>query len=456
MSVCPLELFKSNRYSANCAERDNACTPEKVLQSKALFRQSSCCDHSQLGHLFRNNCCCTAYYYVATDDTVRIRKATLITLIFFYCVAVLVLCRNFYDSYRVSVKRAKSTADFLKSRKFLFFLVSVFSMIIGICSAVYHAMTFDCFGGRDPASESTDSDVCPGGTSARSICLFYIFFTTDAIANVSFIVSKIMILQNCLRTAQLGHISSAANEGPSVRILFAAVFVLCASCISWLVVAFVNQSSGDDFVSVLKQNELRNGIFKISFVQVEYRHQLRSAIYSSGACSFVIATLTAFLYIRHTGFHLKLYLQPLQACSPATDDKRHTEHNAQTMKHAMSGNMGKVISGNFRRLQVAAALIACSFLIKTQLYVLLAVGVAVSTAGVGCPAIDYNVFRNFTLQNFCDENYSQSSHITARSFLGSPLVFPLISLFADPFMMMCVTLLYSIIEPQCCQYQRRA
>jgi hypothetical protein len=416
-------------HSANCSERYNTCAPGKVLQNKALFQQSSCCDHSQPDHLFRNNCCCTAYYYVATDNTFNIRKATLITLVFFYCVAVLVLCHNFYHS--VKAQKAKSTADFFKSRKFLLFLVTMIAMIIGICSAVYHAMTFNCFGGKE-------SDNCPGGTSARAILLYYRFFSTDAIANFSFIVSKIMILQNCLRTARLGHISSAANEGPSVRILFVAIFLLCASCISWLLITFVHQSSGDAYVTELQSNK------DPTLDEFRIRLQLRYAIFSSGACSFVIATLSAFLYIRHTEFHLKLYLQPPEACSPTTDDKRHTQRDAHTIKHAVAGNMNKVISGNFRRLQVATALIACSFLIKTVLYVMLAVGIgsgiqeSAPAVTAGCAAIDFSAFQHFNVLNFCDENYSQRSFITARTIFGSPLVFPLISMFADPLMMMCV------------------
>jgi hypothetical protein len=415
-------------HSANCSERFNSCAPEKVLQNKAVFQQSSCCDHSHPDHLFRNNCCCTSYYYVATDNTYNIRKATLVTLVFFYCVAVLALCYNFYHSVRA--QKAKSTADFLKSRKFLLFLVTMIAMIIGICSAVYHAMTFDCFGGKEP-------EHCPGGTSARGIFLYYRFFSTDTIANFSFIVSKIMILQNCLRTARLGHIPSAAIEGPSVRILFAAIFLLCASCISWLVITFVHQSSGDAYVTELQSNKAP------TLDEFRHRLQLRYAIFSSGACSFVIATLSAFLYIRHTEFHLKLYLQPLEACSPTTDDKskRHTQLNAHTIKHAVAGNMNKVISGNFRRLKVATALIACSFLIKTVLYVMLAVGIGSGiqeSAPAGCAGIDYSAFQHFNVLNFCDENYSQRGFITARTIFGSPLVFPLISMFADPLMMMCV------------------
>jgi hypothetical protein len=290
-------------------------------------------------------------------------------------------------------------------------------------------MSFNCFGGKE-------SEYCPGGTSARAILLYYRFFSTDAIANFSFIVSKTMILQNCLRTARIGHIFSAANEGPSVRILFAAIFLLCASCISWLVITFVHQSSGDAYVTELQSNKAS------TLEEFRLRLQLRYAIFSSGACSFVIATLSAFLFIRHTEFHLKLYLQPLDACSPTTDDKRHTQRDAHTIQRvSVAGNMSKVISGNFRRLQVATALIACSFLIKTVLYVMLAVGIGSEiqeSAPEGCAALDYSAFQHFNVLNFCDENYSRKSFITARTMFGSPLVFPLISLFADPLMIMCV------------------
>ena len=356
---------------------------------------------------------------------------------------MLALCYSIYDSFRISyrAKRTKTIADFVKSRKFLLFLVNMIAMTIGVCSAVYHRLTFNCFGG----GRRLESASCPGGLSAEGLTLYYQFFTADAVANIFFMISKIMILQNCLRSAQLGGSSSAhMHEGPSHRITVAAVCLLGISCICWFSIAIVHASSGQDYANQLRSEQVS------TLEAFRFRLALRYVIYSSGAACIVIATLCSFLYYRHTQFHLNLFLQPLQASNPAAAE--HELADSREMKRASSsvGSMNKVISGNFRRLQVAAVLVACSFLIKAVLFLILAVGLGsgiMESASPGCPVIDYSNTANLTDKSFCDGNFNPLILVHARSILGSPLIFPIITLFMDPLTMMCV------INPNSIHYQ---
>ncbi len=420
-----------NNTISNCSRSQNNCTPRVVMESRSDFRLSTCCDHSKPNHLW-NNCCCTAYWHVATDQTMAIRNGTFIALVFFYGFAILVMCYNICDSYRVSTraKRTKYITDFLKSRKFVSFVVTMIATTVGICAAVNHKETFDCMGGQGVSQCDSNELKQPYGTT-----LLVDFLVYDAVANIFFIISKIMILQNCLHTAQLGCYHLKAREGPSIRLLLATAMLLGVSCVCWFVIVVVHAVYGMSYASDL----LRNETAPIQEDTVKERRVLRLYLYMFGALSLSIASLCAFLYIRHTKFHLRRYLLPHTPTPPAA------KASALSDSWVMKRGMGQVIRGNFRRLQVSTALIAFSVVVKAVPYLLLSISSAWQNDtrycdGGALEAPDYSNRSNFFLQQYCDYDYQFPVSVFARTVLGSPLVYPLIALFMDPLMMMCVNL----------------
>jgi hypothetical protein len=408
-------------------QSDGSCTPYLARLNKPQFE---CCDHYSAAHFFGNNCCCTTYWFVSDKKTIEIRNIMLISLLVAYGVAVLVLCYRIWDSYRVSLRatRVQSISDFLTSRKFVLNLASIAAMIFGICSVTFHTFAFNCFGGvaygtaPDQTAFVRDSDDCrAGGPNPEATALLYAFLPFDALANIALITSKIIVLQKCLHIVRIG--SSKVSAGPSVPILTASVWLTAASFICWFVTVVVSSLLSRD-PKLGKKTEILN----------------LSLVFFFGALSFVVAMFCAFIHNYHTNFHLKLYLASLKARDSQFnhDDEQDAEDvKSKKSKFNQMHRFMKSLSGNLRRLQIAVVLILCSFVVKATLYLTLTINFSFASSLQSAPCQAEASYVNIT--SFCDRNYQPQNVISASTILGSPLVFPLISLFSDPLLMMCVS-----------------
>jgi hypothetical protein len=374
---------------------------------------------------------------------------------------MLVLCFRIWDSYRQSLrgKGAQSVSDCLKSRKFVLNFVSMVSMICGICSADFQTRAFNCLGGR------SDVAGCVVGSFAPATFDFYSFITFDVLANVFFTITKILILQNCLRIVQLGPQHDKRND-TNARILLASTALLCFSSISWILCGFVHHSRAREVFAFISSSEETNLPLNTFFFSDSFSPQsqtqtgnssLRSAIYMLAAITFVIATLCSFIHIRQIEFHLKRYLQSMLRDEEPCDEtnpgvaKLPDDINEPNSIRGFKGEHFRNLRRNLRQLQLAVVLIACSFVVKTLLYILLFYGYATSDqdladrlsnniTAVACgESNELKTVQEYLRFAHCDFDYTRGGLIIARSLLGSPLVFPLISLFSDPLLMMFVS-----------------
>jgi Na+/proline symporter len=298
------------------------------------------------------------------------RKETFACLVFFYGLAILYLLFELRGTYKS--KRHKSFGEFIKSRQLFMSLVSIFSMIAGIVACSLHYSAWMCFGG-----EGKD---CVNGPSQKAFDLISEYFPMDAVSNIGFIASKILVLQKCLRIVQMG--LDKSPEAPSDRLLSVVVGLLCVSflgCFAFAIVARVIDQQQSDVIGQLRNNAQSKPTFPDFPVAL-------SGFFSSAAVMFALATLSSLLYVWHTTFHLSRYLKSLQK---DTKERRLSEDEEPTDTTALSAfariknfaskmspiqQTVKTLRGNLRRLQLSVALIALSFLFKVFLYVTLAVG----------------------------------------------------------------------------------
>lgn len=402
-------------FSESGCVSDNSCAPYLALQKREDFKKLGCCNSFRADHLYKNNCCCVAYYYIADNETQSIRENTKYILLSAYAVAVLYVGYNMFEFYRAFLrsKRAKSAADFLQSRNFLLFLVSIISLACGACAAIFHGRCFACFGGRGDAA-------CVGGSSPPAVRDFYTFVTFDSIAAVSFVFFKVCILQNCLRRVQIG-LGDDVRKGRALSVLYTVVALLGCCCLSWIVIASVHHVAGQAYVDELQSDTLSLG-------NQSQRTALRFALYTTAALTMSLATLSALLYLFQTRHLLKGYLASLRARSL---DRISVDAEDQSVTQAIVRNM--------RRLRLAVYLTSASFIGKTVIYIVLAAGYASSTAATqpNCPNIHELVSNTskYLSAYLCDGNYNQRGLVLSRSMLGSPTLFPLTALFCDPFLM---------------------
>ena len=259
----------------------------------------------------------------------------------------------------------------------------------------------------------------------------------DAVSNIGFIASKILVLQKCLRIVQMG--LDKSPEAPSDRLLSVVVGLLCVSflgCFAFAIAARVTEYEQSTVIGQLIGNPN-------SSVTLRFPIAL-SGYFSSAAVMFALATLSSLLYVWHTTFHLSRYLKSLQK---DTKERRLSEDEEPTDTAALSAfariknfaskmspiqQTVKTLRGNLRRLQLSVALIALSFLCKAFLYVTLAVGY-ISRDPPYSSTITNPLYID---RHLCFPSYSNELRIVSRTVLASPLVVPLFTLFCDVFLTM--------------------
>ncbi len=286
-----------------------------------------------------------------------------------------------------------------------------------------------------------EGEGCVNGPSKKAYIFFTSWYPLDSISNISFIASKILVLQKCLRIVQMG--LGKSPEAPNDRLLSVAVGLLCCSVPVCFVCAIlarnVAQAQGE-MIDQLRENS------QLTPKPTNFP-QSNAAFFSSTAVMFALATLSSLLYVWHTTFHLSRYLKSLQK---DTKERRLSEDEEPTDAAALSAfgrikhfammspiqKTVKTLSGNLRRLQLSVALIALTFLCKALLYATLAVGYISSDPPYNSTITD----PPYTDRHLCFPSYSNELRIVARTIWASPLVVPLFTLFCDPFLTMYAAL----------------
>ena len=106
-------------------------------------------------------------------------------------------------------------------------VASALAMITGILCATFHYLSFKCFGGES----------CAGGPSYQAYYYLSAFIGFDPASTIFFILSKIMTLQNTLRTVQSG--LNNVPDAPSGRVLLFVDSIMIVAAIVWFIVAMV-------------------------------------------------------------------------------------------------------------------------------------------------------------------------------------------------------------------------
>jgi hypothetical protein len=272
---------------------------------------------------------------------------------------------------------------------------------------------------------------CYGVAVASDFTLMAAYVGLDPFSNVGFISSKIMLLQNCLHTVQLG--LDKTPEAPSIRTLSVVVSFLGLSALGWTIVGLY---SSVNLRPESSENQNSENLFYV-FVMA--------------ATTLIFATFSSFLYIWHITFHLRRYLKTVgQEDQANQDDENYGHPEAESelsafgrikkfAKNSLMNKFVKNLSGKLRRLQMSVAFISLSFLIKAVLYLFFSVKFHGSkikkppqVPDCSCPdsGISYYTLR------LCDETVYSAELIFGRMLLGSPFLIPLITLFCDPMLIL--------------------
>lgn len=417
--TCP--VFNSTpacKWNIPDKERDipNKCKPSDVLSSdfnRAVFTSANpgCCNHNAIDHLTSDNCCCTAYYYASSKSIQIDRRNCFIALVSFYALALCYLLYDLYHTWTAKKQKHQNFAEFIKSRKLLLIFISILSMISGIICAVSHYEAFSCFGGQSPG--------CDGGPSPQAYSWLAAFIGLDPVSSIGIIASKIMMLQSNLRTVQSG--LDKAPDGPSSRILVFVDAILIICCIAWFImtmiaVRYLNDFS-DDIGQILSpgQRDIRNALE--SLLDSDKLKSIGKSFIAAGIAS-VLATISSFLYIHHTAFHMSRYLKSLQTMS---DQSKHDDENGDVELSSLSRfkrfaasaknnpvvRMVRTMNKNLSRLKLSVLCICLSFFTRAALYIVFAVGFMDESSqnNRGCPGLDKSLGSNITLYFLCDGEY---------------------------------------------------
>lgn len=404
---------------------DGACNVALFLQdnpgnkaNKEFFRSNNCCGTGP-DRVFgsRKNCCCFSFYNYADDITINQRDQTFATLCVFYVIAIFFLLFDLWKLFQS--KKQKTLTEFIKSRKLLLLVASILSMISGIACSAAHYQTFRC------AGASADYGRCPGGFGKNSDAASWLaaFLALDAVSNISFIASKMLALENVLRTVQIG--LDRSPQAPSVRVLYFTVAFLCLCCLFYIIAA------GH------AANEQLEDFSKNTWIVINF---------TTAFVTFIFAMLSAALFIRHTTFHLNRYLNSLQNDLPGAVDAHESGNVELTTfgrlkmfaRNSPMGAFVKNLSGSLRRLQWSVTLILVSFVFRACMYACL---FSLASIGLQPPPTNssYLDLSDVPVDSVCDNVKVKPEMIIFRSFLGSPLLIPLITLGADPLLMLCAS-----------------
>jgi hypothetical protein len=185
-----------------------------------------CCRYGDHDHIYRDNCCCIANFYRAGKNTRNYRSQCFIALVTFYALALVYLLYDLYQIYGTKKQKNRSFLEVIKSRRIILIVASALAMITGILCATSSYLAFTCFGGESP---------CAGGPSYRAYYYLSAFIGFDPASTIFFILSKIMTLQNTLRTVQSG--LNKVPDAPSGRVMLFVDSILIVAAIVWFSVA---------------------------------------------------------------------------------------------------------------------------------------------------------------------------------------------------------------------------
>lgn len=402
MALQSCDIFHINNLKS---EDCDLSVIQRSLDHQNFWRNNSCCGSEGPSRLFLNNCCCISFFNLADNNTSQQRTETFTAVCFLYGVAIIYLLHDVYISFQS--KKQKTLWDFIKSRKLVLLCVSIFSMTVGLGCSYTHYATFRCAGGSINAGPN-----CPGGFQNGSDAQRRLqnFFAMDAVSNISFIISKVLILQNILHTVQIG--LEQSPHAPNIRVLKFAVVCLYVPCLFFFIAAMTARAFNDT-----------NNWYVIQF--------------AASFVTFIFAMISAVLYVQHTSFHLNRYLDSLKSTLPRDDDA-HEVGDAELStfdrikmfaRNSPTGKFIKNLSGSLRRLQIAVVLIFLSFSIKFVLYVML---VRYFSSSLNSPTK-----LDFSDPIICNSSaWGKRDLVIGRSMLGSPLLIPVLTMFADPILMM--------------------
>lgn len=410
-----MSLLSCDAFHVN-GNTNSDCNLDFVLEHRDYWFNNSCCGKG-VDRIFSNNCCCISFFNVADKITEQQRTETFSALCVLFGIAIFYLLYDLRIVYRT--RKQKTLWEFLRSPKIVLLIVSIFSMIVGFCCSLAHYATFRCAGKVDDGKDEKNSDgICPNVfafelSASQSLRAF---FALDAVSNISFITSKILILKNILRTVQIG--LEKSPQAPNVRLLSITVTFLWILCLFFVCAAIIACANREDY-------------------NIWYVVQFASAF-----STFIFAMISTMLYIKHTSFHLNRYLNSLKSESPRDDDVQESgdvymstfDRIKMLAMNSPTGKIVKTLSGSLRRLQFAVLLILLSFSLRAVLYVLL-FNYFLRSLNVES---DHRISA-FDFKDRCNSTlWGGQEVIVGRSVLGSPLLIPVITMFADPILMMCI------------------
>jgi hypothetical protein len=186
-----------------------------------------CCRYGDHDHVYKDNCCCFAYFYASGNNTRGYRNQSFIALVTFYALALVYLLYDLHQIYGTKKQKNRTFIEVIKSRRIMLIVASALAMITGILCATFHYLSFKCFGGES----------CAGGPSYQAYYNLSAFIGFDPASTIFFILSKIMTLQNTLRTVQSG--LNNVPDAPSGRVLLFVDSIMIVAAIVWFIVAMV-------------------------------------------------------------------------------------------------------------------------------------------------------------------------------------------------------------------------